>query len=90
MTDKDAVAAARGVAARLPHNGGIRDDGHWHAEHCPGAPAFSCQCADIEIVITGLIADSEVAEQRGREAVKRELREETGYRSVLDEVVFYD
>jgi hypothetical protein len=54
---RTATAAARGASAEsvaqwtalvLAENGGIRDDGHWHAEHCPGVPAIECRCIDIE------------------------------------------
>lgn len=41
-------SAAEWTALVLEDNGGVRDDGHWHAEHCPGAPAFPCHCMVIE------------------------------------------
>ena len=41
-------SAAEWTAFVLKDNGGVRDDGHWHAEHCPGAPAFPCHCIVIE------------------------------------------
>lgn len=41
-------AIAEWTANVLKGNGGVRDDGHWHSEHCPGAPAFPCHCALIE------------------------------------------
>lgn len=44
----EAFGAAEWTAMVLDGNGGVRDDGHWHAEHCPGAPAFPCHCALIE------------------------------------------
>jgi hypothetical protein len=42
------MSAAEWTALILTNNGGIRDDGHWHGEHCPGVPAFPCHCIDIE------------------------------------------